>query len=128
MKLTIDNMINFIKAAIHSMWRFLIVMLILNITLSYGLAALWFMDLLGKSCRYDGSFVRNCYFLGMRIDVLSEFFLTMWTIPFMGIIGGILLPFITAFMLTPVIWPFYYAGKLLYAKFKAGKGQDDTRD
>jgi hypothetical protein len=109
-------MLDFLKGALKSIWRFYWKLVLINAVIGYGLAILWFFDLLGPDCRYDGNFVQNCFFLGMNIDFVSEFYLTMWAIPIMGPIGGVLMPFVIAFTVTPILWPIFYAAKLGYSK------------
>lgn len=94
--------------AVSSSLRFFRNTLILCYGIMIWLAGSWWAGLLGESCRYYGSVVEQCNFLGLfSVDFIADGFLTPFVLPVVGIIAGLLAPLMYAFMLTIFLWPLY---------------------
>lgn len=73
------------------------------------LTALWWFDALGPECRYYGSYVERCTLLSWNIDEFTKPLLTIWVMPFIGPIGGIMMTLIAPITFTGIIGPIIFA-------------------
>ncbi len=99
---------------VSSLLRFFRNTLIICYVLMGVLAGSWWAGWLGDDCRYNGSVVAGCNFLGLfSVDGIADLILTPFVLPVIGLFVGLVAPFMHAFTLTMFFWPPYAVVKFL---------------
>jgi hypothetical protein len=81
-------------------WKLVIALYAMEFTL----LLLWNVGLLGESCRFNGSAMEQCFLLGVNIDYFADAFISVWMIPLIGIVFGLLRPLFAAITPSFFIW------------------------
>lgn len=51
---------------------------------------LWFQNSLGKECSYNGSYISNCYLLGLDVSAYVQYIVWPWLT--LGVLGNVAVP------------------------------------
>lgn len=70
---------------------------------NFLLLALFFAGMLGE-CRFNGTAMEACTFIGINVDGLADSFIAIWMIPIVGIFLGLLVPWVISITPSFILW------------------------